>query len=101
MSVDRPDVRGQLRWLSSAPLFRVHESAREDLYGYLDRFSCRCIQLDGRVVTSDSAAHAELARAFTFPDYYGQNWDAFSDCFRDSSRSTAARSSPLGGTTST
>ena len=34
-------------------------------------------------MTSRSAAHAELARAFGFPDYYGRNWDAFNDCFGD------------------
>ena len=83
MKVERPWVRGELGWLTSAPLYRVHESARQNLDEYLERFPYRRIDIDGRVMTSDSAAHAELARGFAFPDYYGENWDAFRDCFRD------------------
>ena len=34
-------------------------------------------------MTSRTTAHEALARAFGFPDHYGRNWDAFSDCFGD------------------
>lgn len=34
-------------------------------------------------MTSNRAAHAELARAFQFPDHYGKNWAAFDDSFGD------------------
>jgi RNAse (barnase) inhibitor barstar len=82
MTTGRPWVRGELPWLSS-PLYRVHESARKELDSFLDRFPYRRIDLDGRAMTSRTAAHAELARAFAFPDYYGDNWDAFDECFGD------------------
>ncbi len=81
MSADRPWVRGELRWLRSGPLYRVHRSALADLHAFLDRFSYLRLDLDGRAMTSRHAAHAELARVFRFPDYYGKNWDAFNDCF--------------------
>lgn len=83
MSAERPWVRGELPWVRSGPLFRVHRSALEDLDVFLDRFSYLRIDLDGRAMTSRSAAHTELARTFGFPDYYGKNWDAFNDCFGD------------------
>jgi hypothetical protein len=34
-------------------------------------------------MTSRLAAHSELARAFAFPEYCGENWDAFDECFGD------------------
>ncbi|GAA5179763.1 hypothetical protein GCM10023322_10550 [Rugosimonospora acidiphila] len=34
-------------------------------------------------MTSRSAARAQLARTFGFPDRYGKNWDALNDSFGD------------------
>lgn len=34
-------------------------------------------------IVSREVLHAELARAFFFPDYYGRNWDAFDECIDD------------------
>jgi len=65
------------------PLFRVHSDSLGELDAFLDRFAYQRIELDGRRMTSRVDAHAELARAFDFPDYYGKNWDAFNDCMRD------------------
>ncbi|CCH86152.1 conserved protein of unknown function [Modestobacter italicus] len=70
-------------WLQSGPLFRVHASAREQLDAFLNRHGYRRLDLDGHAMTSRSAAHLELARAFGFPDYYGENWDAFDESFED------------------
>lgn len=39
------------------------------------------IELNG--ITSREVLHAELARVFSFPDYYGRNWDAFDECIDD------------------
>lgn len=72
----------ELPWLSG-PLHRVHESARTDLDSFLDRSGYRQVLLDGCAMTSRTTAHAELARAFAFPNYYGGNWDAFDECFAD------------------
>lgn len=34
-------------------------------------------------IVSREVLHAELARVFFFPDYYGRNWDAFDECIDD------------------
>jgi len=36
------------------------------------------IELDR--IASRKTLHSELARVFSFPDYYGRNWDAFDEC---------------------
>ena len=74
-------VRSELPWLRSGPLWRIHEDAVPALDAMLDRHGYRRVELDGRRMTSRKAAHAVLAEAFGFPDWYGANWDAFHDCF--------------------
>jgi RNAse (barnase) inhibitor barstar len=76
-------VRRELPWLRSGPLFRVDVAAVPRLSEFLDRFGYRRVELDGARMTSRSAAHDEIARAFGFGDHYGKNWDAFQDCFGD------------------
>ena len=83
MSAGRASARGELPWLRSGPLLRVHGNAREHLNAFLARHSYRRFDLDGRAMTPRLAAHRELARTFAFPDYYGANWDAFDECFSD------------------
>lgn len=83
MAPGRPSVRSELPWLRSGPLFRVHLSARDLLGTFLHRHGYHRVDLDGRAMTSRSAAHSELATAFGFPDHYGANWDAFDDCIGD------------------
>lgn len=40
-------------------------------------------RVDGAAMTRLSGLYAEFARAWTFPDYFGANKDAFDDCMRD------------------
>lgn len=76
-----PHVRGAFPWLRSGPLWRMHTSAEPALAAYLDEHGYARLDLDGRLLTSRAAAHAELARLLDFPDWYGAGWDAFHDCF--------------------
>lgn len=109
MTIRTVHVRGQLPWLRSGPLHRVHTSAAPVVAEMLAREAFTVVELDGRMMTSVQQAHRELARGFGFPDYYGSNWDAFNDCLWDfaeehnggrvavtwSHVETAAASSPL------
>jgi RNAse (barnase) inhibitor barstar len=40
-------------------------------------------RLDGAVMGTEDELFAELATALHFPDYFGCNWDAVSDCLTD------------------
>jgi RNAse (barnase) inhibitor barstar len=42
------------------------------------------LTIEGDAVVDAQSLHAEVARAFELPEYYGANWDAFYDCFGDS-----------------
>ena len=37
----------------------------------------------GSAITNESTLFEEMARAFRFPDYFGHNWSALTDCLRD------------------
>lgn len=39
--------------------------------------------IDLHGITSREAFHAELAKVFSFPEYYGRNGDAFDECIDD------------------
>lgn len=83
MALDRPWVRGALPWLRSGPVWRVATVRESALDVFLADHAYRRLDLDGGRMTSRHAAHAELARVFGFPDYYGANWDAFNDVMHD------------------
>jgi hypothetical protein len=40
-------------------------------------------EIDGQKVTSDESLFEIVCRAFRLPEYFGNNWDALNDSFRD------------------
>lgn len=41
------------------------------------------VKLDLAAITTVTDLHETIERLFTFPSYYGKNWDAFYDCMSD------------------
>lgn len=82
MAKEQPWVHGELPWLSG-PLNRVRNDAWPIVDEFLRRWDYRLVELDGRAMTSNYRAHAELHTAFGFPAWCGHNWDAFNNCFGD------------------
>ena len=41
------------------------------------------VTVAGTAITSVGTLFNEMARAFRFPDYFGHNWAALTDCLRD------------------
>jgi len=53
------------------------------------------LEIDVSEVRSREELHELLYQAFGFPEYYGQNWDAFDECIRDVVAPDAIRVSGL------
>jgi RNAse (barnase) inhibitor barstar len=67
-------------WLGTGFIHAVDE-------GHADQFARDLSDLGFNVATMrpprPDEFHDQLATALNFPDYYGRNWDATHDCFRD------------------
>lgn len=46
------------------------------------------IRLDGRLMVSREAAHAQIKQQLDLPEYYGNNLDALHDCLTDIATAT-------------
>tara|TARA_Y100000588_G_scaffold523_1_gene676 strand:- start:168 stop:434 length:267 start_codon:yes stop_codon:yes gene_type:complete len=42
------------------------------------------MRIDLIMIENENQLHDLMANCFSFPDYYGKNWDAFWDCLCDS-----------------
>ena len=51
--------------------------------GLQERDGVRVVEVSGRRARDKSAFLAAAARALRFPEYFGENWDAFEECIRD------------------
>jgi RNAse (barnase) inhibitor barstar len=61
----------------------VHRLPRDSEAGVadLERLGFQVFRLDGTKISDRESFHREVAEVFSFPDYYGRNWDAFDECF--------------------
>jgi RNAse (barnase) inhibitor barstar len=41
------------------------------------------VRIEGEAITGDGELLDALAVGFSFPDYFGRNWDALEECLRD------------------
>lgn len=83
VSDDLVDIRRLIPWVGFGPLFQIATDSLPAVRDLLGREGFGVIELQGERMTSRSGAHAELAAAFEFPEYYGANWDSFNDCLGD------------------
>jgi RNAse (barnase) inhibitor barstar len=76
-------VNEAVSWLSTSEPYFVSSADAARLRGDLLTAGFDVRQLDGRDVRDERTLLVQLGRALSFPDYYGQNWDAFIDCVGD------------------
>jgi RNAse (barnase) inhibitor barstar len=65
---------------------RVHVLPASDeakLRAALTASGFEIVTVAGTAITGASTLFQEMARAFRFPDYFGHNWAALTDCLRD------------------
>lgn len=65
---------------------RVHVAGAAEepaLRATLSAAGFEVVTLVGTAITNESTLFEEMARAFAFPDYFGHNWAALTDCLRD------------------
>ena len=71
----------------AAPWFHLLVGApadARDTLGALERPGGAAVRfVRGRKATADAAFFDESSAALQFPDYFGENWDAFRDCLAD------------------
>jgi hypothetical protein len=62
-------------WHSERPAAEIRAEAAE--------IAWRCVVVDGSRVVDKASFLNECERAYSFPAYFGHNWDALADCLAD------------------
>lgn len=75
------DVVDLLPWLPGEPYFVSNDRCHEMTAG-LNRAGLAVIEIDLADAAGEEDLLAFVGRALSFPDYYGQNWDALRDILR-------------------
>jgi RNAse (barnase) inhibitor barstar len=66
---------GVYQWASRTQVKTIQANAK--VHGW------HCVHINGRTIHDKTTFLQAFARAFHFPSYFGQNWDAFEECMRD------------------
>jgi hypothetical protein len=65
-------------------LYRLEPTvAPEQAAALCQEHGCQLFYIDGSTIASKSSFLQQVAQVMEFPDYFGQNWDAFEDCLTD------------------
>lgn len=66
---------GLYRWVTPISTHQLAQSA--------NALGWRFFHLDGRRARNKASFLRAIAEAMAFPDYFGENWDAFEECVND------------------
>ncbi len=71
-------------------LIHTVDIATESLVEKLSALGFTIYTIDGLRILDEKTFFEEVARALTFPEYFGHNWDAWDECLGDFGRSLTA-----------
>ncbi len=77
------DIKREISWLGRSPPYFVHSNSRKELANRLSELGFDIFTIDGKKIRSVNEFFSEASKVFGFPDYFGKNWDAYYDCWRD------------------
>lgn len=77
------DLSGMLADPAASGAYFVDAGGREALAEAAARLDFAHARIDLSGCSDKQAALARIARALEFPDWFGGNWDALTDCLRD------------------
>jgi RNAse (barnase) inhibitor barstar len=77
------DLQRVLPGLSGLRVHVVPAADEAKVRGALTGAGFDIVTVAGTAITNASTLFEEMARAFRFPDYFGHNWAALTDCLRD------------------
>jgi RNAse (barnase) inhibitor barstar len=72
--------RHEFPWIGYGFIPAVHADAEPDFRSRLTELRVEVFDMVG---SPDRSVHEQLKEAYSFPDYTGRNWDAFSDVMGD------------------
>src|SRR4051794_5039285 len=69
---------------SSGPFIHFVPAERAEAFSVHDagNGNAKNFPIEGRLNTKEELL-SSMARALSFPDYFGENWDAFNECIND------------------
>jgi RNAse (barnase) inhibitor barstar len=76
-------MRHEFPWLGRGFIHAVAEAYAEGFTGELVAREFDLFVFRGDRMTDPSSFWNEIRMSFKFPDYFGGNWDAVTDCLRD------------------
>lgn len=83
MTTDSIDLSGMLADYTASGAYYVDAGGRDALEDAAGRLAFAFARIDLTHCTDKDQALARIARALAFPEWFGGNWDALSDCLAD------------------
>ena len=77
------DLSTSLPWAGKPTVRLLPQSAESRLSTELSRLGFSVFTLEGKGMRSERDFFAEVSKAFSFPEYFGNNWAAFHDCYSE------------------
>lgn len=75
------DLSSKLPWVKGEKIHLIQQSDARRLVDELKQLGFEIVKIDGKQIIDEESFFAEIAKVCGFPDYFGNNWDAFNDSF--------------------